>query len=117
MEGRPPGTHVLKVFDPPLCCSSGVCGPEPDAELIGFAADVEWLRERGVEVRRFNPAHEPGAFTTDPLVRRALQERGSGCLPMVVLGDQVLSVGEYPTRDRLAAAAGLVASAEAGPVR
>jgi hypothetical protein len=33
----------LLVFDPALCCSSGVCGPELDTDLVRFAADLEWL--------------------------------------------------------------------------
>ena len=30
-------TH-LQVFDPPMCCSTGVCGPQVDPELPRFAA-------------------------------------------------------------------------------
>lgn len=54
--------NELLVFDPALCCSTGVCGPEVDPALVSFAADLEWLRTRGVQVRRFNLAQEPGAF-------------------------------------------------------
>ncbi len=45
---------LLEVFDPPLCCSTGVCGPDPDARLSQFAADFNWLKSQGVDVRRHN---------------------------------------------------------------
>jgi arsenite methyltransferase len=53
---------VLQVFDPPMCCSSGVCGPSVDPRLPRFAADLDWLRNQGVQVERFNLAHQPQAF-------------------------------------------------------
>jgi hypothetical protein len=30
----------LDVFDPAMCCSTGVCGPEVDPQLVQFAADA-----------------------------------------------------------------------------
>lgn len=51
--------EILRVYDPPMCCSTGVCGPEVDPALTRFAADVDWLGRRGVTVERYNPAQEP----------------------------------------------------------
>lgn len=62
----------LDVFDPPLCCSTGVCGPRVDPVLPRFAADLEWLRQRGVAVTRCNPAQPPQAFVAQPVVAAAL---------------------------------------------
>ena len=92
----------LEVFDRPMCCSSGVCGPEPDPELMRFSADLDWLRRRGVTVERYNPSQEPGAFVSHPAVRRALQERGNGCLPLVLWGAETVALGAYPDRATLA---------------
>jgi hypothetical protein len=33
----------LQVFDRPLCCSTGICGPEVDPALLALAADLAWL--------------------------------------------------------------------------
>lgn len=38
---------TIQIFDPALCCSSGVCGPETDPALVAFAADFEWARNAG----------------------------------------------------------------------
>jgi hypothetical protein len=51
----------ILVFDPALCCSTGVCGPEVDGGLVRFSADLEWLRRQGVAVRRFNLAQDAAA--------------------------------------------------------
>ena len=35
---------MLTVFDPAMCCSTGVCGSDVDQVLVNFSADVQWLR-------------------------------------------------------------------------
>lgn len=105
----------LLVYDPALCCSTGVCGPEVDTELVRFAADLEWLRALGINVRRYNLAQEPNAFAASALVRRSLQKNGTDCLPLLVSGDAaILSQGRYPTRDELAAWTGAGAETARG---
>jgi hypothetical protein len=92
---------TLLVFDPALCCSTGICGPEVDDALVRFAADVEWLKGRGVDVRRYNLAQEAGAFAEHRVVQRALMEQGVDCLPLLVLEGEVVAQGAYPDRSEL----------------
>jgi hypothetical protein len=99
---------VLHVFDPPMCCSTGVCGPIVDPELARFSADLEWLKRQGVEVQRFNLAQQPGAFVEHTPVREALQARGNDALPLVLADGRVAAEGTYPSRETLAALAGVV---------
>lgn len=51
----------LEIYDPAMCCSSGVCGPDTDPEVNRFAADLKQLENTGTEIRRFNLAREPAA--------------------------------------------------------
>jgi hypothetical protein len=97
-----------------MCCSTGVCGPEVDPALVRFAADLDWLKQQGVAVERFNPAQEPGAFVMNLEVRRALVMRGNGCLPMVLWGDDPVASGAYPDRATLERATGIAATVEGG---
>lgn len=99
---------VLRVFDPPMCCSTGVCGPSVDPELARFSADLEWLKEQGVQVQRFNLAQQPGAFVEHAPVKAALQSRGNDSLPLVMVDDRIAAEGTYPSRETLAALAGVV---------
>ena len=97
----------LQVFDPPMCCSTGICGPSVDPRLVRFAADLEWLRGEGVSLERFNLSQQPGAFATDPAVKAALEAQGEDALPLLKVDGEVKSAGVYPTRDELAAWAGI----------
>lgn len=94
----------LEVYDPPMCCSSGVCGAEVDPELTRFAAELDALKRQGVTVTRYNLAQEPMAFVQNPLVQAELQA-DDGCLPLVLLDSQVVSRGTYPPAGMLAVAA------------
>jgi Arsenical resistance operon protein ArsD len=102
-------TH-LDVFDPPMCCSSGLCGPSVDPLLAAFAADVDWLTSQGVSVTRHNLAQDPQAFVAHPVVKDLLQREGDACLPLVMINGDVVGHGAYPRREELARLAGLTAS-------
>lgn len=99
---------LLQVFDPPLCCSTGVCGPSVDPELARFSGDLAWLKQQGVEVRRFNLAQDPGAFVEHAAVKEALAARGNACLPLLLVAERVVVEGSYPSRETLAALTGVV---------
>lgn len=109
VEGTPNGlsSKKVQVFDPPMCCSTGVCGPNVDPVLPRFAADLEWLKGRGVEVERYNLAQQPAAFAGNALVRSEITERGVETLPLVLVDGRVMGRGEYPTREQLAEWSGL----------
>ncbi len=98
----------MEVFDPAMCCSTGVCGPSVDPKLARFAADVEWLKSQGVEVKRFNLAQEPRAFVENKGVADALMGRDDA-LPLLLVDGAIVSVGTYPDRATLARMTGLVA--------
>jgi hypothetical protein len=90
-----------------MCGSTGVCGPGVDPELARFASDVEWLQKQGVKVERFNLSQQPGAFAETAAVKQAL-ERGTDVLPLVVVDGRIAVEGSYPSRETLAALAGVV---------
>ncbi|MHB1431011.1 MAG: arsenite efflux transporter metallochaperone ArsD, partial [Streptosporangiaceae bacterium] len=93
---------TVEVFDPPMCCSTGVCGPSVDPALATFAADLLWAGENGAAVMRYNLAQEPGRFAGHDAVRTLLAEGGEEVLPVVVVDGEVRSSGRYPARAELA---------------
>lgn len=97
----------LEVFDPPMCCTTGVCGPTIDPALVRFAADLHWLANQRIAIERFNLAQQPQAFAASATVKTALQERGNECLPLILLDGSIVSEGVYPTRDQLALLTGV----------
>ena len=98
--------NKLQIFDPAMCCSTGVCGPSVDQKLVKLAADVAFLKSRGVVVERFNLAHQPQAFTDNPLV---LAEMGADAenLPIFIVDGEIRARSTYPSRRELAAWFGL----------
>jgi hypothetical protein len=106
-------TKTVDIYDPAQCCATGACSPDADDELAQFASALEWLKERGISVSRYNLGHQPGAFAQNALVKGTLQSSGVGCLPLVLADGAIVSQGRYPTRDELAATLGL--GAAAGP--
>jgi hypothetical protein len=97
----------FEVFDPPLCCPTGVCGPSVDPALVRFAADFHWLAAQGVHVDRFNLAQQPQAYVANPLVKAALVEHGNACLPLILVNGAIVSKGRYPSRRELATMTGV----------
>ena len=59
----------IQVFDPALCCSTGVCGVDVDQELVGFSADFDWAKQNGAQIERFNLAQQPMEFAENNLVK------------------------------------------------
>jgi len=98
---------LVQVFDPAMCCSTGVCGPKVDPVLPRFAADLDWLKHQGLRVERYNLSQQPSAFAENATVRRALEERGNACLPLILVDGVVVSEGKYPSRGTLAVRAGV----------
>ncbi len=98
---------TVQVFDPAMCCSTGVCGPSVDPQLTRFAADLDWLKAQGVSVERFNLAQQPAAFAQDAAVRAALETKGDAGLPLVKVNGRTQCSGAYPSRAELARWAGL----------
>lgn len=95
-------TVHVEVFDPAMCCSTGVCGPSVDPKLARFAADLDWLKAQGVSVTRYNLAQSPAAFAASAPVKSLLEKLGVEGLPIVLVNGSVASTAAYPTRQQLA---------------
>ena len=93
---------TIQVFDPALCCSTGVCGVDADQVLINFAADYEWAKSKGCAITRVNLAQEPLVFAENEVVRKLLERSGPSALPVVLVDNEIALAGRYPTRDELA---------------
>lgn len=105
----------IEIYDPAMCCPTGVCGPSVDPDLAAFAADLNWLKEQGVEVERFNLAQQPQAFAEHQQIAAELQQ-DADCLPLVLVDDAIVARGFYPDRSALAKLCGVkLAAAEKLP--
>jgi len=101
----------IHVYEPALCCNTGVCGPDPAQELVTFTADLAYVKSQGGDAVRHNLASDVQAFAASEAVRGFLQTAGSEGLPLVLVDGVTVLTGRYPTRTELLRWAGL----ETGP--
>lgn len=97
----------LEIFEPAMCCSTGVCGPDVDEKLVDFANDVKWLKSNGIDVDRFNLGQEPEVFTNNEYVLGRIQNEGSAILPLMFIDGQLVTEGGYPNRKLLGEITGI----------
>ncbi len=97
----------LEIFEPPGCCPGGLRGPSP--AKIQFTVDVEWLRARGVAVERSGIPSGPRASPHAAVVLETIRQHGIDCLPVTLADGEVVMEGRYPSREQLAALAGVAA--------
>jgi hypothetical protein len=90
---------TIQVYDPPMCCSTGICGTEINPDLVSFAAMLAQLGTHGVRVERYNLGQQPMAFVQNAAVKAFLEEEGSDALPLIFLEGEIYLKGRYPTRE------------------
>jgi hypothetical protein len=106
--------NTLDVYDPAQCCATGACSPDADDELAQFASSLEWLKQQGISVSRYNLGHQPGAFVQNTMVKSTIDKDGIGCLPLVIADGKIVSKGRYPTRTELGEKLGVGEKVTAG---
>lgn len=89
---------TIQVYDPPMCCSTGICGTDVDPDLVSFAAMLAQLGQRGIHIERYNLAKEPLAFVKNLAVKAMLETDGAEALPLIFWDGEVILKGRYPTK-------------------
>ena len=102
---------AVRVFEPALCCNTGVCGPELDEELVRFTADLDHLQRQGADIERHNLRNDPSAFAANQVVADFLRVAGSAGLPLTTVDGVTVVTGRYPDRDELSRFTGITAPA------
>ncbi|HJV46038.1 MAG TPA: arsenite efflux transporter metallochaperone ArsD [Bacillota bacterium] len=87
----------LEIFDPAMCCPTGICGPSVDQQLVRVASDLETLKRKGIEVARYNLAQDIQAFTLHPTIKELLAKHGPDCLPVIMVNGELKLQGGYPS--------------------
>lgn len=79
----------VEIFDPAMCCSTGVCGPSVDPELTRVASAVFALKKKGFDITRYNLTSEPDKFVDQAEVNKILMSKGPDALPVVLVNGVV----------------------------
>jgi hypothetical protein len=89
----------MQIFEPAMCCDTGLCGVGVDPELLRISTVLNSLSKNGVTVERFNLSSAPQVFVTNKVVNNFVREKGVEELPLITLDDEVIMTGRYPTND------------------
>lgn len=92
----------MQIFEPAMCCSTGLCGVGVDQELLRISTVLNTLKKNGVEVERFNLSSAPQEFVTNKVVNSFIREKGVDGLPITVLEGAIIITGRYPTNEEFA---------------
>ena len=88
---------VVELFDPPMCCPTGLCGPTLDQTLVDVNEMILTLQVEGLAVARYQMTGQPQAFLSNPDVMQLVREKQMAALPITVVRGKVVKVGAYPT--------------------
>jgi len=92
----------LALYEPALLCPTGLCGMDPDPELVRVFAALACLRTHGIETVRYSYALDPIAFLNASVVLETLAAHGEKSLPITQVDDAIVLMGRYPTNAELA---------------
>ena len=98
---------TLTIYDPAMCCPTGVCGTDIDVTLLQLANFLSSLNKKNFEVNRYSLTTNPAEYVLNKSVSRLLQDEGVGCLPLFFLDDELILSKEYPSVPSLSAKLGL----------
>ena len=88
--------NSIQIYDPAMCCSSGVCGPDIDPILPQIAGFLHQLQEAGIKVERYNLSQQPLDFLQNPEVKALLQSEGVEALPLIFIDGLLALKGSNP---------------------
>ncbi|SMC45062.1 arsenite efflux transporter metallochaperone ArsD [Sporomusa malonica] len=97
----------IVIYDPAMCCSTGVCGASVDKELLRVATVIENLKQNGADISRFNLSGQPNAFVENQLINDSLKQNGPEILPITLVDGQVAKTKGYPTNEEFTQWTGL----------
>ena len=70
----------IEIFDPAMCCPTGLCGTNIDPELMRIAVVIETLKRQGIIVTRHNLRDEPQVYVSNKTnCKRASAKTWGGC--------------------------------------
>jgi len=87
----------MAIYEPAMCCDTGICGVGVDPELIRISTVLNALKKNGVGVDRFNLNNAPMAFVNNQAINKYINEKGPNGLPAVLLDNEIIIAGRYPT--------------------
>jgi hypothetical protein len=91
----------MVIFEPAMCCETGICGPSVDPELLRISTVINNLKSNGIVVERYNLSGNPQIFVDNKEINRILNKEGIEILPVTMVNGVIVKTKAYPTNDEI----------------
>ncbi|MDF2547822.1 MAG: Arsenical resistance operon trans-acting repressor ArsD [Anaerosolibacter sp.] len=91
----------MVIFEPAMCCPTGICGPSVDKELLRISSVINNLKKNGQSVERYNLTNNPLIFVQNEEINKMLDKEGIEILPVTMVDGVVVKTKAYPTNEEL----------------
>jgi len=91
---------TIEIFDPPMCCPTGLCGPSVDAALLHISEAILKVKaefDGRANVERYVLSQQPAKYTGQPELLERLRAYGVSVLPITMVNGAVLKERHYPS--------------------
>lgn len=89
------------IYEPALCCETGLCGVNVDPELLRISTALNTLKNEGVVIERYNLNNAPMEFVKSSIVNQYVNEKGVDGLLVVTVDGEIVLAGRYPANDEI----------------
>ena len=91
----------MSIYEPAMCCDTGVCGVNVDPELVRISTVINNLKKNGITIERYNLSSKPMAFVNNNKVKEALDKNGTDSLPLILVDEDIVIEGRYPKNEEI----------------
>jgi hypothetical protein len=93
----------LRIYEGPMCCSTGICGPEPDKVLIEFNETLQKIQREfnDVNVVRASISFNVNLFLEKNEIIELVKEQGPEVLPITMINGSIIAKQCYMPYDEL----------------
>lgn len=91
--------NKMEIFEPAMCCATGLCGVSVDPELLRIGTVLNTLKRKGINVERFNLSNAPQAFVDNKVVNDFINQYGVDHLPVTLVEGEIRAIGHYPSNE------------------
>lgn len=91
----------MVIFEPAMCCSTGVCGPSVNFDLMRISTVLNNLTEKGIQVERYNLSDNPQSFIDNKKVNEIIKKDGVDFLPVTFVDGEIVKTKEYPSNEEI----------------
>ena len=87
----------LIIYEGAMCCSTGVCGPEPDKELIEFNETLKKINKEfsDLKITRASLTYDVKMFLENKEIFQLVKENGKEILPISAINGKIIAKKKY----------------------